>query len=287
MKRAEENPSLSFIVGLIIMVVIIAAFILAYANIFSDKEVEKIFDEFVENLNSLSDGEEGSMLLYMKEGSAILGFTKDTLKVRSVNVIDSGSKLKKKGIDPVKDLYSAEEYFINSLGGKEELAREDAHFDRPSKLCKENKACICLCMKFSYDFGEKKYVCEGKIKCELLDGNKDFLEHINAYKLGYHEKGEYPIEFLKWVSGGEWNLVDGGFALERLQRLGLTAGVDNKYPDETREVYFERKGNIIGVCLDKPCIFEKSSEVSETKIKEEKGGSTPEKKGSQEAGLFE
>lgn len=265
MKKAEENPVLSFTVGLIIMVVMIGGFILAYANIFSDKEIEKNFDEFVEKLNGLSDGDEDSILLNMKEGSAILGFAKAASKLRQVEVTDPGNKLKKEGIDPVKDLYSAEEYFINSLETEKGLAREDSPFDRPSNSCKEDRPCVCLCSKVGYDYQDKKYICSGKIKCESLGGSKDFLKHINVRKLGYHARKEVPIEFLKWVSGGEWSIIDGGFAIERLGDLGLTAGVDDEYPAEVREIYFERKGNIIGVCLDSPCIFEKPSEVTETK----------------------
>lgn len=288
MKKAEENPSLLFIVGLIIMVVMIGGFILAYANVFNTKDIEKNFDEFVEKLNGLSNGEEDSMLLYMEEGSAILGFSKDALKLRRVFVAFPLEKLKEKNIDATNDLYEAEESLIVSLDTGEipDASYYINYFERPS-LCKEGKACICLCSNFVYKAEERKCTCEGKMKCESLSSSKDLLKHINVYKLGH---GYGKVDYINKAPNSQWYIVDGGFALERISGrflnpsggLGLTLAGENGYPAEVREVYFERKGNIIGVCLDKPCIFEKPSEVTGT----EDGAGEEEKSESENEGLL-
>lgn len=281
------DETLSFFLGFILMLAMVTIAVLIYFNMVNTREIEKNFDDFVEKLNELKEGERDYTLFYgVGKSYAILGFTKDTSKIRKVEVANPGNKLKGKGIDPVNDLYSAEEYFINSLDTGEELAREGTHFERPSN-CEDNKACVCLCSKLAYVSRDKKYVCKGKIKCESLGGSKDFLKHINVYKLGYSDKNT-PMEFLKWINSGKWNIIDGGFVIGRLEKFGLTIPSSfnqDIYP--RNEIYFERKGNIIGVCLDAPCIFEKSSgEVTKTTLEEEKETSKSGSEDSKE-GLLE
>ncbi|RME54189.1 hypothetical protein D6777_04655, partial [Candidatus Woesearchaeota archaeon] len=165
--KKGTTESLSALIGLIIAILILTPMIIfGYRYLSSLNSNVDCFNEIVDNVNKLKDGEEKVILCKINKRSSFFGFDNDETEVKSYNRLvwqdpfaNVGSVLA--GI-PIKEITSF-------------------HYKKPKSTCLDNLACLCLCgtdgkiIDKSGKVIQKKDIlleCKGKTKCAQFKGIK-------------------------------------------------------------------------------------------------------------------
>lgn len=216
-----ETESYSFLIGLVITFLLLSTVgCVIYQTYSKTSETEDSFQNLVERVKNLKDGEEGQIPVYVGEDYAIVGFRSDTDMVE--NKVTVGLEL-------------ITSYCYNWYTG----GFDGLQIKRPAS-CK-GKGCICLC-DFTKDKPKDLGTYERYVRSAAVFVTNDFCsgpedkcvtEGIGQYNF-IGEKG-CPIAFIPGMKGTYF------LGIKPLRKSGTT-----QYR-EVAPVYYKRKGDTIAI----------------------------------------
>ena len=220
MKKGQESPELSSIIGLVLAIFLFLVFgAILFDYFFNQSDVFKQFDEFTDILKNTKPGQEGQFVFDLPENYAIIGF----------NRID--------GDEPFKSVNSCYQLEVSKI--KKPYSRKD---------CSVTKNCLCICPIYTYYTINPLDPPLG-VKTDCADTTSKCVE-LSEYLKGTGLLGGCEKTFIPGINGDLWAM---SLLRSRLigpiyyKKINGTLIIDDQTTEDyipTEEEYFSQFPNL-------------------------------------------